>query len=194
MRAKQRHQMESTKRPVTARSRLRFLPRHFSRRRLHSRLTDADFFSVDNTARRTRQRLNVNYFRALRARPPRCFRSVVSRKSPTSARSRSTGFFSLPPRPPPPFPSRAKRFTRESARAKPTSEPPVSLPLVPAAVRHGLNGETRRSESDTLPLFRVPPRVGAGETATRVCVRTCARACAHSRVLVHPRAATLLIH
>jgi len=49
-----------------------------------------------------------------------------------------------------------------------------------AAVRHGINGETRRSESDTLPLSCVPPRVGAGGTTVRVCVHACVRSLARA--------------
>lgn len=152
-------------------------------------VTDADFFP--STTQRTACEAEVkrNYFRALRARPPRRFRSVVSRKSSTSAVSRHRIFFT------PPRLSAATAavslageafYERESARAEPISEPPVLPTSASAAVRHGLNGETRRSESDTLPLFRVPPRAAAGETAIRVCVRTCC-ACVHSRVLVHLR-------
>lgn len=79
-----------------------------------------------------------------------------------------------------------RSILRENPRAPsplPNSRPvlPALPPYASAAVRHGLNGETRRSERDTLPLFQVPPRVGAGETTRYAC------ACVHSRVLLHPR-------
>lgn len=57
-----------------------FLPTFFTAS-LTFAVTDADFFSVGDARE---AKVKRNYFRALRARPPRCFRSV-SRKSSTSA-------------------------------------------------------------------------------------------------------------
>lgn len=124
---------------------------------------------------------------------------VVSRKSSTSV-SRSTGFFRLLPSAAPPllllllllFPFRGRNVLRGNSRDEPTSEPLVPPSSAATAVRHGVNRETRRSESDTLPLSCVPPCVEAGETRIRACayIHVCGCACACS--LVRANASTLL--
>lgn len=110
---------------------------------------------------------------------------VVLRKSSTSV-SRSSGFFFtfFPPL----LLFLSQNVLRKNSHAESTSEPLVLPSSVPTAVRHGVNGETKRSESDTLPLSCVPPCVEAGETKIRVCVH-CVRLCAcfHSCVRMHPR-------